>query len=151
MDIKPLNKWIPNLKKPLVIAGPCSAETEEQVLSIAREVAKIEDVRIFRAGIWKPQTRPNSFEGVGEEALSWMAKAKEEGLQGCYLKFRSTMEPWEDYLGSVRLTVCGYRKINAKEKAEQERTDAIEALAKEKDITFHEALTLTSLGERGKL
>ena len=90
-------------------------------------------------------------EDLLELSSKLMAKAKEEGLQGCYLKFSSTMEPWEDYLGPVRLTVCGYRKINAKEKAEQERTDAIEALAKEKDITFHEALTLTSLGERGKL
>lgn len=78
MDITPLNKWIPNLKKPLVIAGPCSAETEEQCLSIAREIVKQEDVRIFRAGIWKPRTRPGSFEGVGEEALPWLKKVKEE-------------------------------------------------------------------------
>ena len=80
-----------------------------------------------------------------------MAIAKEEGLQGCYLKFGSTMTPWEDYLGPVELTICGYRKLNTKEKANQERTDAIESLAKEKGITFHEALTLMSLKERGKL
>ncbi|MFT6604726.1 MAG: chorismate mutase, partial [Bacteriovoracaceae bacterium] len=48
MDITPLNKWIPNLKKPLVIAGPCSAETREQCLSIAQDIVKNEDVRIFR-------------------------------------------------------------------------------------------------------
>jgi chorismate mutase len=84
MDIKPLSKWIPNLKRPLVIAGPCSAETEEQVLATAKEVVQIEDVRIFRAGIWKPRTRPNSFEGVGEEGLPWLKKVKEEtGLLTC--------------------------------------------------------------------
>lgn len=78
MDIKPINKWIPNLKRPLVIAGPCSAETEEQVLETAKAVVQIEDVRIFRAGIWKPRTRPNSFEGVGEKGLPWLKRVKEE-------------------------------------------------------------------------
>lgn len=78
MEITPLNKWIPNLKKPLVIAGPCSAETREQCLSIAKEIVQNEDVRIFRAGIWKPRTRPGSFEGVGEEGLSWLDEVKKE-------------------------------------------------------------------------
>ncbi|PIP88736.1 MAG: 3-deoxy-7-phosphoheptulonate synthase [Bdellovibrionales bacterium CG22_combo_CG10-13_8_21_14_all_38_13] len=78
LDIVPLSKWIPNLKKPLVIAGPCSAETEEQVIKTAHELKKNDDVRIFRAGIWKPRTRPNTFEGVGEEGPKWMARAKEE-------------------------------------------------------------------------
>jgi chorismate mutase len=78
MPIIPLNQWIPKLKKPLIVAGPCSAETEEQVLQTAKKLAEIEDVRIFRAGIWKPRTRPNSFEGLGEEALPWLAKVKKE-------------------------------------------------------------------------
>lgn len=78
MKIKPINKWIPNLKRPLVIAGPCSAETEEQMLETARGVVQIEDVRIFRAGIWKPRTRPNSFEGVGEKGLKWLQTVKKE-------------------------------------------------------------------------
>lgn len=77
MEFLPLSKWIPNLKKPLVIAGPCSAESEEQVLAIANELRQIEDVRILRAGVWKPRTRPNTFEGIGEDALPWMKKAKE--------------------------------------------------------------------------
>lgn len=76
--IKPLNDWIPNLHKPLVIAGPCSAETEEQVISTAHAVKKIDGVRIFRSGIWKPRTRPGTFEGVGEEGLKWVAQAKKE-------------------------------------------------------------------------
>ena len=90
-------------------------------------------------------------EDLLELSSKLMVIAKEEGLQGCYLKFGSTMTPWEDYLGPVELTVCGYRKLNTKEKAEQERTDAIKALAKEKGITFHESSTLMSLKEKGKL
>jgi len=78
MDIQPLKNWLPELKKPLVIAGPCSAETKEQVLQTAHAVKEIPGVRIFRSGIWKPRTRPNSFEGVGEEALSWLSEVKKE-------------------------------------------------------------------------
>jgi len=72
-------KWLDNfnLSHPLVIAGPCSAETEEQVLKIAHEL-KNSDVRIFRAGIWKPRTRPGGFEGVGAIGLKWLQKAKAE-------------------------------------------------------------------------
>lgn len=62
---------------PLVIAGPCSAETEEQVLDTARCLAA-RGVRIFRAGIWKPRTKPGSFEGVGEPGLEWLRKVKGE-------------------------------------------------------------------------
>ncbi len=63
--------------KPLIMAGPCSAETEEQVMNTARELAA-GGIRVFRAGIWKPRTRPNAFEGVGSEGLSWLKKVKEE-------------------------------------------------------------------------
>lgn len=73
-------KWFPelNLKHPLLIAGPCSAETEEQVLKTAHAIAKNKEVKVYRAGIWKPRTRPGSFEGVGEVALPWLKKVKEE-------------------------------------------------------------------------
>jgi chorismate mutase len=72
-----------NLAHPLVIAGPCSAETEEQVLKIAHEL-KDSDVNYFRAGIWKPRTRPGMFEGVGEIGLRWLKKVKEEtGMKTC--------------------------------------------------------------------
>lgn len=63
--------------EPLVIAGPCSAESEEQVLDTARQLAA-GGVRILRAGVWKPRTKPGGFEGVGSQALRWLAKAKEE-------------------------------------------------------------------------
>lgn len=80
-----------------------------------------------------------------------MAVAKEHGLQGCYLKFKSTMQPWEDYLGPVQITVCGYRKQNDQEKSQLKREEAVAALAKDKGITYHEASILMSLQERGKL
>ena len=74
-----LRTWLDDFKlsHPLVIAGPCSAETEGQVLKIAHEL-KNSDVSIFRAGIWKPRTRPGGFEGVGEIGLKWLQKAKAE-------------------------------------------------------------------------
>ncbi len=76
---KELRSWLDDfhLNHPLVIAGPCSAETEDQVLKIAHEL-KNSDVSIFRAGIWKPRTRPGGFEGVGEIGLKWLQKAKAE-------------------------------------------------------------------------
>lgn len=64
-------------KRPVVIAGPCSAETEEQVMATARELAK-NGVKIFRAGIWKPRTKPGGFEGVGEQGLAWLRWVKDE-------------------------------------------------------------------------
>ena len=64
-------------KRPLVIAGPCSAETEEQVMATARQLAD-NGVKIYRAGVWKPRTKPGGFEGVGSPALKWMMEAKKE-------------------------------------------------------------------------
>ncbi len=76
---KNLRTWLDDFKlsHPLVIAGPCSAETEEQVLKIAHEL-KDSDASIYRAGIWKPRTRPGGFEGVGAIGLKWLQKAKAE-------------------------------------------------------------------------
>ena len=64
-------------KRPIVIAGPCSAETEEQVMDTAKQLAK-NGIKIYRAGIWKPRTKPGGFEGVGEIGLLWLQKVKEE-------------------------------------------------------------------------
>ena len=76
-DLQPIN--FPGLdpRRPLVIAGPCSAETEEQVIETARELAA-EGVRIFRAGLWKPRTKPGGFEGVGAEGVAWLRRVKRE-------------------------------------------------------------------------
>lgn len=76
-----LVKSIQNDKRPFLIAGPCSAESEEQLISTARSLAKLGGINLLRAGIWKPRTRPNSFEGLGELALPWLVAAgKETGL-----------------------------------------------------------------------
>ena len=76
---KQLRTWLDDLKlnHPLVIAGPCSAETEDQVLKIAHQL-KNSDVSYYRAGIWKPRTRPGNFEGVGALGLKWLQKVKKE-------------------------------------------------------------------------
>ena len=76
---KQLRTWLDDmqLEHPLVIAGPCSAETEAQVLKIAHEL-KDSDVNYYRAGIWKPRTRPGNFEGVGALGLKWLQKVKAE-------------------------------------------------------------------------
>ena len=76
---KKMRTWLDNmgLDHPLVIAGPCSAETEEQVLKIAHEL-KNTDVNYYRAGIWKPRTKPGMFEGVGALGLKWLQKVKQE-------------------------------------------------------------------------
>ena len=69
-------------KRPLIIAGPCSAETEEQVVTTAMQLAS-KGVKIFRAGIWKPRTKPGGFEGIGVEGLPWMQRVKKEA--GMYI------------------------------------------------------------------
>jgi len=78
LKILPLNEWIDTKGRPLVIAGPCSAESEGQLINTANQLASIGQVNVFRAGIWKPRTRPGDFEGVGEEGLKWLKQVKKE-------------------------------------------------------------------------
>lgn len=78
IEVSPLTEWGLNLNYPLIIAGPCSAESEEQVLTVAHALARNGNVRVFRAGIWKPRTRPGSFEGAGVKGLEWLKKVKAE-------------------------------------------------------------------------
>lgn len=79
------NSWIKQFSQPLVIAGPCSAESESQMLQTAAQIRLLDTaVPVFRAGIWKPRTKPNGFEGVGEIGLSWLKKVKDQyGFQTC--------------------------------------------------------------------
>jgi chorismate mutase len=84
-NLKDLNKnlldistWLRFDRIPWVIAGPCSAESEQQVILTARELAKSPNVKVFRAGLWKPRTRPESFEGVGKIGLAWLKNVKAE-------------------------------------------------------------------------
>ena len=76
LELEKLNLPSDN-ERPIVIAGPCSAETEEQVMGTARELAR-RGCHMFRAGVWKPRTKPGGFEGNGEKALPWMKQVKEE-------------------------------------------------------------------------
>ena len=71
------NTFMPKEKRPLIIAGPCSVETEEQLTQTATRLFRTGKVDMIRGGIWKPRTRPNSFEGVGAKGLPWMKKVKE--------------------------------------------------------------------------
>ena len=77
MELEPFTLPGVENKRPLVIAGPCSAETEEQILTTAKELAE-QGIKIFRAGIWKPRTKPGGFEGVGSIGLPWLKRVKEE-------------------------------------------------------------------------
>lgn len=80
MDLKDLkNEWVKEFPTPLIIAGPCSAESEMQMLETAKQIKKSNsNIPVFRAGIWKPRTKPNGFEGVGVIGLNWLKKVKEE-------------------------------------------------------------------------
>lgn len=75
-DLQPISFPGIDMKKPIIIAGPCSAETEEQVMSTAKELIA-NGIKIYRAGIWKPRTKPGGFEGVGAKGLEWLKTVKE--------------------------------------------------------------------------
>ncbi len=78
IDPKPMHHWLGTEERPVVISGPCSTETQEQVLATARELKRTGKVDLLRGGVWKPRTRPNAFEGVGEKGLQWLVEAREE-------------------------------------------------------------------------
>lgn len=78
MDFLPLHKYLTSGDEPLIIAGPCGAESRDQIMTITAQLAEIKAVKALRAGIWKPRTRPNSFEGSGEKGLEWLREAKEK-------------------------------------------------------------------------
>ena len=77
LELEPIRlEGVPE-ERPLVISGPCSAETEEQVMCTAKSLAE-KGLKIFRAGIWKPRTKPGGFEGIGVEGLAWLKQVKKE-------------------------------------------------------------------------
>ena len=78
MQFAPLNTWLSSPSQPLIIAGPCGAESLEQLLNTAKQLAELNKIALFRAGVWKPRTRPNAFEGRGEEALKWLQEVKKQ-------------------------------------------------------------------------
>jgi len=139
MQITPLKSWMPHAGKPFVVAGPCSAESEEQVVNTAKALKASGLVHLFRAGVWKPRTRPNSFEGVGELALPWLQTVKKEvgmltatevasakhvelclkhGVDVLWIGARSTVNPFSvqeiaDALAGVDIPVMVKNPINA--------------------------------------
>src|SRR6187431_3011510 len=78
LQLESISTWLPTASKPVIISGPCSAETEEQMVETAKQLAATGKVHAIRAGIWKPRTRPGQYEGAGEEGLKWLALAKKE-------------------------------------------------------------------------
>jgi len=78
LQLQSISTWLPTASKPVIISGPCSAETEEQTIATAKQIAATGKVHALRAGIWKPRTRPGQYEGAGEEGLKWLIQAKKE-------------------------------------------------------------------------
>lgn len=78
LQLEPMKNWSPATSRPLIISGPCSAETESQMVTTAKQIAATGKAHVLRAGIWKPRTRPGQFEGMGEEGLKWLVQARQE-------------------------------------------------------------------------
>src|SRR5258708_20820626 len=78
LQLESISTWLPTASKPVIISGPCSAETEEQMVATAKQIAATGKVHALRAGIWKPRTRPGQYEGAGEIGLQWLIAAKKE-------------------------------------------------------------------------
>lgn len=110
-------------KRPLVIAGPCSAETEEQVMNTARELAA-NGVKIYRAGIWKPRTRPGTFEGVGSDGLPWLQRVKRETGMYTAVEVATAQHVYEAIKYGVDMLWIGAR-TTANPFAVQEVADAL--------------------------
>jgi len=77
LQLEPISSWM-KVNRPVIISGPCSAETEDQMVATAKQIAATGKVHALRAGIWKPRTRPGQYEGAGEEGLKWLIRAKQE-------------------------------------------------------------------------
>ena len=127
LQVKNLDSWtIINNKKPNVIAGPCSAETEEQTLKSAKELKQI-GIEIFRAGIWKPRTRPNTFEGVGSIGLEWMKTVKKETGMLLSTEVANVKHVYESLKAVIDIVWIGAR-TTANPFAVQEIADALKGV-----------------------
>ena len=113
-------------KRPLVIAGPCSAESEEQVMETAHGLAK-KDIKIFRAGIWKPRTKPGGFEGVGVAGLKWLKRVKAETGMYTATEVATAKHVFEALKHEVDVLWIGAR-TSANPFAMQEIADALEGV-----------------------
>ena len=109
--------------KPLIIAGPCSAENEEQVMAVARQLAAT-GIKVFRAGIWKPRTRPDAFEGIGNEGLAWLRKVREETGMKIAIEVANVKHVYEALKNGVDVLWIGAR-TTANPFAVQEIADSL--------------------------
>lgn len=124
MDFEPISLPDVPAKRPIVIAGPCSAETEEQVMNTARSLSR-HGIKIFRAGIWKPRTKPGGFEGVGAEGLPWLKRVKEELGMYVATEVATSKHVREALANDVDILWIGAR-TSANPFAMQEIADALE-------------------------
>jgi chorismate mutase len=123
LDLLPFDIEGSEKKRPIIMAGPCSAESEEQVMTTARELAA-NGVKIFRAGIWKPRTRPGAFEGVGSIGLPWLKKVKEELGMSIAIEVANVKHVYEALKAGVDILWIGAR-TSANPFAVQEIADAL--------------------------
>ena len=79
LQLESITKWLPTANKPIIISGPCSAETEDQTIATAKQLAATGKVNALRAGIWKPRTRPGQYEGAGEEGQRQQVSRRSNG------------------------------------------------------------------------
>ncbi len=128
LDLQPLSLPGLELKRPMLIAGPCSAETEEQTLETAHQLAA-QGVKIFRAGIWKPRTRPGAFEGVGTKGLPWLKRVKEETGMFVSVEVANANHVYEALKFGVDMLWIGAR-TTANPFAVQEVADALSGVDK---------------------
>ena len=113
-------------KRPLVIAGPCSAETEEQVMDTAKQLAS-KGLKIFRAGIWKPRTKPGGFEGIGVEGLAWLKEVKKETGMLVTTEVATAKHVYESLKAGIDILWIGAR-TTANPFAVQEIADALKGV-----------------------
>lgn len=113
-------------KRPMVIAGPCSAETEEQVMSTAKQLAD-KGLKLFRAGIWKPRTKPGGFEGVGVDGLAWLKEVKKETGMYVSTEVATAKHVYECLKAGIDLFWVGAR-TTANPFAVQEIADALKGV-----------------------
>lgn len=113
-------------KRPMVIAGPCSAETEEQVMTTAKQLAE-RGLKIFRAGVWKPRTKPGGFEGVGVDALPWLKAVKKETGMYVATEVATAKHVYECLKAGVDIVWIGAR-TTANPFAMQEIADALKGV-----------------------
>ena len=126
LKIEPIRLPGLELKRPIIISGPCSAETEEQTLNIAQQLSDM-GVKIFRAGIWKPRTRPGAFEGVGSIGLPWLKRVKEETGMFIGVEVANAHHVYEAIKYGVDIMWIGAR-TSANPFAVQEVADALKGI-----------------------